>query len=377
MASFKKVMDRKRKKFLPGQATMDALSGHANKVAKAVRSSGRSQVAAATSMEVKETGKHSALKAGYFGSRQINRHNSARALKGTREQFRIDARIGMANQRQHDVFPIPALPWRGNSVFWELFPNGMPTGDVVPIVDVYTTPNGVQTNWETPAIQTTAFKKKISTNGTTNFTEIDIPNGAIKVIENRLRLCLDAGTGAKAVCMRVLVIKLPDCMIRNPTTGVPQFVALNGFKLKDFFGKEMPAEANAPFFGNITSFMRKTITQETEFLHGYKVLVDKTFTSSELSGAMDDRHFDFNFPHGEILEEEMDYIAATGNADIASLATTGTHLGNGRIIWGIYYEYPSVQIPFPVATLQSEHASNIAIWPHFFGDYKFKFRATS
>ncbi len=372
MATFKKFMDRKRGP--PGSEVLRATKKHNLRVAAAVSASGRSQVAAATAMETKETGKRTALKAGYYGSRQINRHVRKRNLKDHREEFRIDIPLGMSNVRQGDELPIACIPWTGSAPFWELFPNGMPDGSANSTLTTHTTTGAVATKYERNILNTGAFRKQIASQGTNNYTEVDIPSGVIRVTENRVRICLDAGTSEKAVCMRLLVIQLPDCMTRNSDTGAPEFAAQGSWRVDDFFGYDMDAAASFEQV-NITSFMRKTLVQEQPRLQGFKVLCDKTFTSSELSGHTDDRHFDFNYPHGDIMEDELVYGGATGHLDVSSLATTQTFLGNGRIIWGIFYEFPSVTaINDPSGTMALSQV-NIQQWPHFFGDYKFKFTA--
>lgn len=158
-------------------------------------------------------------------------------------------------------------------------------------------------------------------------------------LKHELCLCVDSGDGIqltgstvlkedKAICCRMLVIQI---------FGDTDSHGANTLNLGHFFASS-----------NITSFMKKNIGDANPQLKKFKVLVDRTFTSSELSAAAADRHVRLKFNQG---------TCTLNNTDTTSFINKGS-----RIIWGMFFE--DVQVG------GASNTSKYTAFPKYYGSYK-------
>lgn len=254
-----------------------------------------------------------AARLGYFGSRQISR--KVRRVRMNRD----------TNWKRHDmplgsvVSPIPFRPWISTAIFQELQWNG--------ICFTFNPP--------TDAWGYTATSAPIQGSGPNNREGY-----RVRVTQNQLRLCIDAGDGLEAdpstdphlaICCRVIAIQI---------FGDTDLHALNSLTVGHFFNSD-----------NITSFMNSNIGDLHPQLKKFKVLVDRTFTSSELDSKSADQHLQMDFPLGDV---------EFNSSSNASFADKGS-----RVIFGLFHE----NVTLHNSTTEREKRA-----PHYYGTYKIKFK---
>lgn len=340
-------------------------------IRKMARATKRVAAALSDEKEPESSSKNTSTKVGYWGSRQISRRAIPRRIPGLKEEFRIDMRMGMNHYKQAGVPPIPFLPWRKGSHFWELFPNGMPAaGQLATEYKVNSTASGAKFLDEATYHSLThqgAFRDS-NKEPPEEYTDVDIPSGVINVVENRLRICVSAAP--ETFCCRLLVIQLKN-QVEMTEEGHPFYHTLREYTLGHFFSAN-PTEAKDSGSLNITAFMDKNLSMKSPQLKGYKVLVDKTFTTDRNETHTSDIHFDFNFPLGVLGDEcPMTLKDATTHS---TYDQQYAHKGNGRIIWGLFYELGD-ELNSATTTSMQDIQNAIELIPHFYGDYKFKFHA--
>lgn len=169
---------------------------------------------------------------------------------------------------------------------------------------------------------------------------VDEREGTRVGMKHELCLCVDAGTGIqkdvgdsvvqtdKAICCRMVVIQI---------FGDTDLHTRNTIQIQDFYSS-----------ANITSFMKKNIGDANPQLKKFKVLVDRTFTTSELSASSADRHIRMKFNQG---------TATLDNTTNNSVANKGS-----RIIWGMFFE--------EVSNGSATTASRYEAFPKYYGSYK-------
>lgn len=318
--------------------------------------------------------KNASAKMGYWGARQIARRSIPRRLPGMKEEFRIDLRMGMANYSQAGTPPIPFKPWLKGTPFWELFPNGMPwASTTLAHYQLSATSGGAQYVNSTTSVDLThqsAFKD-FGPSTPTVFSDTDIPSGIINNTVNRLRLCVNA-PASRIKCCRLLVIKLRNQETIDTSTGAASFPPALGYTLGDFFTANL-SESNSSSTLNITAFMDKNLVKKNPALEGFKVLVDRTFTTHALQASTSDIHIDLDFPLGVLGDE---YPMTPVNAVThTTWDPSYYHLGSGRIIWGLFYEIGDELATASAPASIADVNALIDTVPSFYGDYKFKFHS--
>lgn len=163
----------------------------------------------------------------------------------------------------------------------------------------------------------------------------------------RWKICIDAGTGrffnssdqlvgdVKAICCRFLVIQ-----VFGDTDSFPR----EGIHLHDFFASN-----------NITSYMRSNIGDVQPQLKRFKVLIDKTFTTSELSAGTADRHMRLQFNQGTVT--------------LSNGSNTAIPVKGSRIIYGLFMENI---IPATATFSDVNGHVRSEICPSYYGDLKWQ-----
>ncbi len=133
----------------------------------------------------------------------------------------------------------------------------------------------------------------------------------------------------------MIVIFLPNESTLGADGITTHTVPWNGYTLGDFFEKDLRSETSLPEFANITEFMSPSIGAQFARIRNFKILLDKTFTSSTLGAATDDRHLTFDYPNGWVFTTSDQHYPQTwygaGDEDIAHFDTNAVPF-KGRIL---------------------------------------------
>lgn len=232
------------------------------------------------------------------------------------------------------VNTIPFKPFELNSTFGELGFNGVPTAYA-------------------PSLGYSGWAYTHSLCPANGDAAHEIEGDQLYIDQMQLRLCIDAGSGEytgdppvshPAVCCRMLVIQL---------FGDEGYYQAGGIPLGAFFQDP-----------NITSFMKADIKADNPSLAKFKVLVDKTFTTSEISAHTADRHVTWNYPlKGTVVTPTQ----IGPNPGDRNFAVTGP----SRIIWGLFYEGVFGSSVFSASYPMQE------IVPSYYGNLKIKWHKKS
>lgn len=255
-------------------------------------------------------------KIGYYGSRQISRR--AKYVRFPKTERSKVSRFVLANCDT----PLNLKPWEGSQTFYELQWNGFPVSQTSYSTKTLTTSSA-------PSVGSSASQRE---------------GIRIGPLTHRMRLCINSGSGVqlaadektvlredKALCCRMLVIQV---------FGDSDDIAAGTCRLDGFFHDN-----------NITSYMKGNIGELSPQLKRFKILVDKTFTTSDLDAHTADRHVNFTFNQGACE------FGSDGN-------NTGFVEKGSRILWGLFHE-----------DVNAVGANNLEeAMPSFYGDYKISWR---
>lgn len=307
---------------------------------------------------------------GAWASRQVDRRmRPMRPLQAADRIFRIDHAVG-SRQLQ-----LPFQPWRTDSFFQELNPNGMCYGG---INGTFTCTNNspIDAGWgrgvaamintstrnDNDAVNSVAFPRDYGPD------ELEWPY--VNFLEHHLRLIMRPGNSS-ATC-RLLVINV---WREDSNTAVPK--DMNEFTLADFIpiensaahasppmvrpgrgtrGTPAATAATAPpiccFFG---AFKPSTMNG-----WNYKVLADKTWHTSP--GDTASRQVPYSF---DIRQKQGHVELSIPTGFNAAFYTTRM---DGRIIWGLFYEDTDD------LTLNPDLDAATEIYNSYYGVYKSKWR---
>lgn len=268
-------------------------------------------------------------------------------------------------------FQLPMQPFKTDSCFQELFPNGICARSTVNGVsetfpnDNLTDNSNTSHSWGRTTEAFTSEGIQImpedradgkTAPSTRGYTDDEIEWPYITVIENRLRLVTRPGN--KAQVIRLLVIQFLDDQMATETARTPGTVKVGDFFSKPFHPKSVNGvQHNLPINAMMNTTMERTNTR----LPRWRVLTDQTWTSAPASPV------DVQIPNMlEISKPHSNITLRIADEDPYAEAVV---MGKGRIIWGLFYENPyGTSAVSPDQTLVND------TYPSYYGHYKFKWK---
>lgn len=313
------------------------------------------------------------VRAGPWASRQVDRKaHYGRATSALDPVWRIDWAVA------HSTIQLPFQPWKGNSFFQELWPNGLAFGNASSAATCDNDDASAQ-GWGIGAeafVNTSRTTDLMTMSGATlpSFYQPDeLEYPYINVLENHLRLIVRPGNltcTARLLVLNVWCNEFNDAILNR--------LGANSFSLQDFIpvdsavgelGKQrmmLPPRVGPIASHNWHPPICCFFTAQKQRSLGpweYKVICDKTWHMSPGDTATRQVPFsiDIKYKNGNVQVSPSE----EGKTDATCLPRK-----KSRIIWSFFYETADTE---PVAP-SLETATNTL--PSYYGVYKLKWKLT-